>query len=92
MRISERSARRPHAVGTLLGEHHDLSLLAPGVGQRFCLAQAADDRLLAARLRERLEELAVLAFPIARRLYAERPRAFVARHARYFALWEDETR
>ncbi|HEY2407678.1 MAG TPA: CHAD domain-containing protein [Polyangiaceae bacterium] len=75
---------------TALGEHHDLSLLSPGIGQRICLPAAADDQLLSARLAQRLEEIVARVLPLARRVYAERPRAFVARHAEYFAAWSEE--
>jgi CYTH domain-containing protein/CHAD domain-containing protein len=73
-----------HDLADLLGDHHDLSMLAddlaarPGLGSR---------QALAALIERRQTELLDQALALGERLYAEKPKAFVRRLRGYWAAW-----
>ena len=73
-----------HELADLLGDHHDLSMLAddlaarPGLGSRQALAG-----LIARRQDELLDD----ALALGERIYAEKPKAFVRRLRGYWAAW-----
>jgi CYTH domain-containing protein/CHAD domain-containing protein len=73
-----------HRLTDLLGDHHDLALLAEdlqsrdGVGDRGAFEGA---------IGKRQEELLEQALDIGRRLYAEKPKAFGRRIERYWLAW-----
>jgi CHAD domain-containing protein len=72
-------------LADLLGDHHDLALLVDDARVRGSgdLELAA----LAGLARRRQRELLEAALPIAERLYAEKPKRFVARVEAYWDAW-----
>lgn len=78
-------------LGELLGEDHDLALLHRRAGDHAdALASRADTEALLALLQGRRVELRRRAFSLGRRLYADRPEAFVARTEGWWAAWREE--
>ncbi|MCA9969985.1 MAG: CHAD domain-containing protein, partial [Anaerolineales bacterium] len=78
-----------HRLADVLGDEHDLTVLAETVRAdeaRFG-GEAARPALLALVARRRAE-LQAAARPLGARLYAEKPRQFVARQAAYWAAWQ----
>jgi CHAD domain-containing protein len=71
-----------HDLADLLGDHHDLTVLGEA------LSDAAEERILLPAIEARQAELVAEALPLGRRLYAEKPKRFVARVARYWAEWQ----
>ena len=67
-------------LGDLLGEDHDLAVLA---------AAAAASPALGERLAARHEQLRRGAWLLGRRIYAERPRAFLRRMRVYWQVWRE---
>lgn len=67
-------------LGDLLGEDHDLAVLA---------AAAAASPALEERLGKRHDELRRAAGQLGRRIYAERPRAFLRRLRVYWQVWRE---
>ncbi|WP_158238393.1 MULTISPECIES: CHAD domain-containing protein [Luteimonas] len=74
------------ALGELLGEHHDLAVLASCVRAMRELPRDAVDTLLA-RIRERQHALARRADAIGARLYAESPSALAHTWRRRYKAW-----
>lgn len=77
------------ALGDLLGDEHDLSILRSTLeaeSERF--GDAAG--LLLDLARRQQAELRAQMWPLGRRLYAERPKALVRRYRRYWQAWQDE--
>jgi CHAD domain-containing protein len=74
-----------HALTELLGDDHDLAVLAERLGGDVALPPAADaDRAaLLALVDERRAELRAEATRLGRRVYAESPKAFARRMARW---------
>jgi CHAD domain-containing protein len=90
---------RPEAVGELvdqadeladlLGDHHDLSLLAADLeGTELTLA-ADEQEALAELIARRQAELLDAAIALGGRLYAEKPKAFSRRMHGYWRAWRD---
>ena len=84
------TADRAHELGDLLGDHHDLAVLAEDARAR---AEAFDEgtqraELLSAILR-RQGELLADAFEIGERLYSEKPREFSRRIETYWTDWRE---
>ena len=74
-------------VGKCLGQLHDLAF----VEQRLSSLGPAEkkaERVLSAVITARSDELKASAIALAERFYAERPRRFAHRLARYFRQWE----
>lgn len=67
-------------LGELLGEDHDLAVLA---------AAAAAFPTLSERLSARHSELRGVAWHLGRRIYAERPQAFLRRMRAYWRVWRE---
>lgn len=77
-------AERTHELSDLLGEHHDLALLAADLQGR---AGIEDRRGLAAAIERRQGELLVDALELGALLYAEKPKAFRTRLRAYWRAW-----
>lgn len=75
-----------HRLTDLLGEHHDLALLAADLEQRDLDSRSRLAELIAQRQGELLEE----ALELGRRVYAEKPKAFERRLRAYWQAWRDE--
>jgi CYTH domain-containing protein/CHAD domain-containing protein len=73
-------------LADLLGDHHDLAVLATDLRTRVDLGDRA---IFEAAIRRRQEELLEEALGIGRRLYAEKPKAFGRRIRRYWLLWRE---
>src|SRR5258708_1669762 len=78
-------------IGQYLGQVHDLAF----VGQRLSSigpARKQGHRILNALIDSRTNELQYTAIALGERFYAERPRQFARRIARYFSDWETTKR
>ena len=73
-----------HALSDLLGDDHDLGVLAERIAAQQWPA-TVDAEELVALCHQRREELQEQAFDLGGRLYAEKPRAFARRLAGYLA-------
>jgi CHAD domain-containing protein len=74
-------------IGEYLGQVHDLAF----VGQRLSSigpARQQGHRILNALIESRTQELQCTTIALGERFYAERPRKFAGRIARYFSEWE----
>jgi CHAD domain-containing protein len=88
-------AEEAHVLGELLGDDHDLAVLAARLADDAPpLAPAADAQRaeLRALVAHRSDELRAEATRLGRRIYAESPKAFARRLARLVALAVDEAR
>ena len=86
----EALADEAHRLTELLGDHHDLALLREDLHERRLGEE--ETRALAAAISERQQQLAVAAFDLGHRLYAERPKAFEHRLRRYWQAWREPYR
>lgn len=69
-----------HEVSDLIGDHHDLAVLAEDVASRPAGLGGREERdALIARIRERQDELVEEAIRLGRRLYAKKPKKFLRR-------------
>lgn len=75
---------RVHELTDLLGDHHDLAVLADDLRAR---ADLGDRGALEAAIGKRQEELLGPALDLGQRLYAEKPKAFRRRIERYWLAW-----
>lgn len=73
-----------HELTELLGDHHDLAVLAVDLSTRTDLG---DHAAFEAAIEHRQGELLEAALGIGRRLYAEKPKAFRRRLERYWLAW-----
>jgi CHAD domain-containing protein len=78
-----------HELSDLLGDHHDLTVLAADVRGRESLAAEGDEEVAAimSAIEGRQEELLEAAVPVGERLYAESPKAFGKRMHAYWRAW-----
>jgi len=76
-------AKDAHALADLLGDDHDLAVLAERVERGVLTDAPIDDNAVLGLIARRRVELQAEAMPIARRLYAEPPEAFRARLREY---------
>lgn len=82
--LLEPTIEAAHQLADLLGDHHDLVVLAEDLGGRG----AIDAReTLEAAIESRQEELLEAAFELGARLYVEKPAAFTNRIKGYWGLW-----
>lgn len=78
-----------HRLSDLLGDDHDLAVLAQAVADRAPDLAVDTDAVLGA-IEHRREQLQAEAFSLGARLYAERPKAFRRRISRYWKGWRSE--
>ena len=85
------TADEAHELADLLGDHHDLAVLADDARGREDRFDSKDDldALLAAAAR-RQDELLGEAVALGRRIYAEKPKAFAGRLETYWRTWRAE--
>ncbi len=77
-----------HKLSDLLGDHHDLCVLAQDLENRPDLAgDSRESAAVAGLIEARQEELLEAAVPIGERLYADPPRAFAERLHAYWRAW-----
>jgi CHAD domain-containing protein len=81
------TADRAHELADLLGDHHDLALLAEDLAGRDDLGQRDQ---LAALIERRQVELLESALDLGARLFAEKPKAFGARVEGYWRAWRSQ--
>jgi CHAD domain-containing protein len=81
------TADQAHELADLLGDHHDLALLAEQANCSPGLFSKPDLERLLAAIDARQSELLEDAFGIARRLYAEKPKDFTRRLRAYWRAW-----
>jgi CHAD domain-containing protein len=82
------TADQAHDLSDLLGDHHDLTVLAEDVHGRPAFADDGDDlAAITSAIESRQEELLEAAVPVGERLYAEAPDAFVKRMRAYWKAW-----
>jgi hypothetical protein len=84
-------ADEAHRLSDLLGDDHDLSVLAGAVRSATPEIPADVDAVLGLTGYHR-RELEVEAFFLGDRVYAESPKAFERRMGRYWKAWRAETR
>ncbi|MGV1049309.1 MAG: CHAD domain-containing protein [Solirubrobacterales bacterium] len=79
------TAEEAHALADLLGDHHDLAVLAEDLDARAGLVASRQDfrALIEARQAELLEE----ALALGERLYAEKPKHYRRRLRTYWRAW-----
>jgi CHAD domain-containing protein len=75
------------AIGQYLGQVHDLAFVAERLSA-IGSARKHGDRILNALIDSREQEIEQTAIALGERFYAERPRQFARRVARYFSEWE----
>jgi CHAD domain-containing protein len=75
------------AIGQYLGQVHDLAFVAERLSA-IGSARKHGDRLLNALIDSREKEIEQTALALGERFYADRPRQFARRVARYFSEWE----
>ena len=75
-----------HELTDLLGDHHDLAVLAADLQTRTDLGDRA---AFETAIERRQGELLGAALEIGRRLYAEKPKAFGRRLERYWLAWRE---
>ena len=75
------------AIGQYLGQVHDLAFVAERLSA-IGSARKHGDRILNALIDSREKEIEQTAIALGERFYAERPRQFARRVARYFSEWE----
>jgi CHAD domain-containing protein len=80
------TAGQAHELTELLGDHHDLAMLAEDLEAR---AELGDRTAFATAIERRQGELLDAAAGIGRRLYAEKPKAFGRRLRRYWLVWRE---
>ena len=86
-------AEQAHTLTELLGDDHDLAVLASRLSDdtaRLPLAVDADRTALLALVEHRSDELRTAATQLGHRVYAESPKAFARRLARYVQVAVDE--
>jgi CHAD domain-containing protein len=82
------AADEAHELGDLLGDHHDLEVLAEDArGRHELFADPKDGKRLVKLAKRRQDELLDQAIDLGRRLYAEKPKAFGRRFESYWRAW-----
>lgn len=78
-------------LSDILGEDHDLEVLRAAVAELSAVDPAAAAEL-SARAAERSSDLRAAACALGQRIYAERPRHYLARIGRYWKAWRSDER
>jgi CHAD domain-containing protein len=78
------SVGQAHALADLLGDHHDLAVLAEDLAGR---PEAIEREPFQRAIGRRQDELLSTAAALGQRLYAEKPKAFERRLHRYWRVW-----
>jgi CHAD domain-containing protein len=81
------SAGQAHALADLLGDHHDLAVLATDLGAR---PDSIEREPFQQAIAQGQGELLATASELGRRLYAEKPQAFERRLRRYWRIWRED--
>jgi CHAD domain-containing protein len=82
------TADQAHELGDLLGDHHDLVVLAEDARKRRELFTNGEDAQALAKLSaRRQDELLCQALDLGKRLYSEKPKAFGRRFEAYWHTW-----
>jgi CHAD domain len=79
------AADRAHELSDLLGDHHDLAVLAADAKARRIGLSTTSRRALLGAIRHRQGELLAEALPLGEELYAEKPKAFARRLEAYWS-------
>lgn len=82
--VLEETADQAHELADLLGDHHDLTLLADDLAAREL---AGDRDAVTSAIERRQEELLEEAAEVGARLFAEKPKAFGRRLESYWLAW-----
>jgi CYTH domain-containing protein/CHAD domain-containing protein len=82
--LLEETVDRAHELADLLGDHHDLTVLAVDLAGR---PEVGSRPLLAELIERRQAELLDRALALGARLYAEKPKAFGKRMRAYWLAW-----
>ena len=82
-RVVKAQSKAAHDLADLLGDDHDLAVLAERVERGVATDAPIDDEAVLGLIARRRAELQAEAMPIARRLYAEPQKAFRARLREY---------
>ncbi len=83
--LLEPTAEQAHSLADLLGDHHDLAVLAEDLGERAEPAASRED--FEALIEARQAELLDAALELGERLYAEKPKHFLRRLHAYWRAW-----
>jgi CHAD domain-containing protein len=82
------AADEAHELSDLLGDHHDLTVVAEDLRGRDGLADDGDEvAAIMSVIEGRQEELLEAAVPVGERLYAESPKSFGKRMHAYWRAW-----
>ncbi|MDQ3396995.1 MAG: CHAD domain-containing protein [Deinococcota bacterium] len=88
--VLERSAEESHKLADLLGDDHDLAVLEQTLrGEPESFTDGATLEALSTLIAARRYYLQAEAKRLGARLYAEKPRAFVRRHEKYWRAWQE---
>jgi CYTH domain-containing protein/CHAD domain-containing protein len=82
--LLEETVERTHELTDLLGDHHDLTVLAADLAQR---PEVGSRERLGELIERRQAELLDAALELGARLYAEQPKAFERRLRAYWSAW-----
>jgi CHAD domain-containing protein len=86
--LLEETADQTHELADLLGDHHDLAVLAEDArGRRERFDREEDLEALLGAIERRQTKLLDNALALGARLYAEKPKAFVDRLESYWSVW-----
>ena len=86
--LLEETAEQVHGLADLLGDHHDLAVLAEDLGGRAGIVAERD--AFAALIERRQAELLENALALGSRIYAEKPKHFRRRLRAYWRIWRGE--
>ena len=79
------SAEQTHRLAELLGDHHDLAVLAADLDARVGVVAERD--AIGALIERRQDELLDQALGLGERIYAEKPKQFRRRLRAYWRIW-----
>jgi CHAD domain-containing protein len=82
-----KAADRAHELSDLLGDHHDLAVLRDAAVRRESLLAGENLVTLSDLVEDRQRELLDAATGLAKKVYAKKPKSFVARIGDYWSAW-----